>query len=138
MSRLLLLCTVLLAGPLAAQDAAPEAPRYEAWELPGALPLSTSADSVTVMRPVDPWLGRDKALHVGASFLLTLSGQYMLVNKLDATEGEAWPLSATGALAVGLLKEIADSRRARNPLFSWRDLAADAVGVGLGLGLIWL
>ncbi|MEM6785664.1 MAG: hypothetical protein AAF624_18235 [Bacteroidota bacterium] len=134
---------MLLAGPLAAQDAAPEAlhyeaPRYEAWGLPGALPLSTTPDSVTVVRPVDPWLGRDKALHAGASFLLTLSGQYVLVSKLDATEGEAWPLAATGALAVGLLKEVADSRRVRNPLFSWRDLAADAVGVGLGLGLIWL
>ncbi|MEL6772098.1 MAG: hypothetical protein AAFP18_13605 [Bacteroidota bacterium] len=129
---------LLMAASVQAQDTAAVAPRYEAWGLPDTPALTAIADSVVVVRPADPWLGRDKALHAGASFLLTLSGQYVLVNKLEATEGQAWPFAATGALAVGLLKEVADSRRARNPLFSWRDLAADAVGVALGLGVIWL
>ncbi|MEM8559487.1 MAG: hypothetical protein AAGG50_16840 [Bacteroidota bacterium] len=142
--RAILLVALGFAPAVVAQDALPvgKAPRYEAWVPAGLLAdlqvVPLAVDSTRAVRPVDPWLGRDKALHVGASLLLTLSGQYVLVNKLDASEGDAWPLSASGALAVGLLKEVADSRRARNPLFSWRDLAADAVGVGLGLAVIWL
>ncbi|MEM9996805.1 MAG: hypothetical protein AAF809_03805 [Bacteroidota bacterium] len=147
---MLLLVALASGAAVSAQDAwvapdipAKHAPRYEAWVpadglLADVQVVPLAVDSTRAVRSVDPWLGRDKALHVGASLLLTLSGQYVLVNKLDASEGDAWPLSASGALAVGLLKEVADSRRARNPLFSWRDLAADAVGVGLGLAVIWL
>ena len=44
--------------------------------------------------PRDEWLGRDKALHAGGSFLLTLSGQYVLVSKGGLSEDGALPLSA--------------------------------------------
>ena len=80
-------------------------------------------------RPADDWLGRDKALHAGGSFLLTLSGQYVLVAKGGLSEGDALPLSAGAALTLGLLKETVDAGRKTAPLFSWRDLAADALGV---------
>ena len=80
-------------------------------------------------RPADDWLGRDKALHAGGSFLLTLSTQYVLVSKGDLSEGAALPLSAGLALGLGVLKETADASRETAPLFSWRDLAADALGV---------
>ncbi len=86
----------------------------------------------------DPWLGRDKALHAAGSFLLTLSAQYVLTAKLDADEGTALPLAAGMTLSLGLAKEVADSRRPVSPLFSPRDLAADAVGVALAVGLILL
>ena len=88
--------------------------------------------------PRDEWLGRDKALHAGASFLLTLSGQYVLVSKGGLSEDGALPLSAGAALSLGLLKETADASRATAPLFSWRDLAADAVGVLLAVLVIEL
>lgn len=86
----------------------------------------------------DPWLGRDKALHAGGSFLLTLSGQYVLTAKLSAGEGTALPIAAGTTLALGLAKEVVDSRRAVRPHFSTRDLVADAVGVVLAVGLILL
>lgn len=86
----------------------------------------------------DPWLGRDKALHAGGSFLLTLSGQYVLTAKLSATEGTALPIAAGTTLALGLAKEVVDGRRAVRPHFSTRDLLADAVGVALAVGLILL
>ena len=89
-------------------------------------------------RPADAWLGRDKALHAGASFLLTLSGQYVLVSKGGLSEGRALPLSAGAALGLGVLKETADANRGRAPLFSFRDLAADAIGVLLAVLLIEL
>lgn len=88
-----------------------------------------AADS---LRPPDDWLGRDKALHVGASFLLTLSGQYMLTDKAEMTNAAALPLAAGAALALGLAKEVADSRRTVGPHFSLRDLAADVLGVAVG------
>jgi uncharacterized protein YfiM (DUF2279 family) len=86
----------------------------------------------------DPWLGRDKVLHAAGSFLLTLSAQYVLTSKLDTSEDGALPIAAGTALSLGLAKEVADSRRAVRPLFSVRDLVADAVGVALAVGLILL
>ena len=81
--------------------------------------------------PPDDWIARDKALHLGASFLLTLSGQYVLTDKADWSNGRALPVAAGSALALGLVKELADARRPRDPHFCWRDLAADAAGVAL-------
>ena len=86
----------------------------------------------------DEWIARDKALHLGASFLLTLSGQYLLTDKTALGDGDALPVAAGAALALGLLKEVADSRRERDPHFCWRDLAADAAGVALGAAVIAL
>lgn len=99
---------------------------------------TTHSEAVPRTQPVDPWLGRDKALHVSVSFLLTLSGQYFLVSKADFSESNALPISAATALSIGLMKEIMDSQRLRNPHFSWRDMAANAVGVGIGALLIVL
>ena len=86
----------------------------------------------------DEWLARDKALHVGASFLITLSSQYVFENKLELTEGEALPLAMTTALSAGVLKEVLDSQRSLAPHFCTRDLVADAVGVLLAAGIILL
>ncbi len=137
----LLVGLALLAGPrLAAQPADSEPPRYEAYWLPdvpppSALPASPGPADTTETPP-DEWLGRDKALHFGASFLLTLSGQYVLVDKAELSNGRALPISASTALALGLLKEIADSQRRQHPLFSWRDLAADAAGIVLAAAVV--
>ncbi|MGB3542745.1 hypothetical protein [Rubrivirga sp.] len=86
----------------------------------------------------DEWIARDKALHLGGSFLLTLSGQYLLTDKTSLEDGDALPIAAASALALGLLKEVADSQRDQNPHFCWRDLAADAAGVALAAGVIAL
>jgi uncharacterized protein YfiM (DUF2279 family) len=104
-------------------------------EVPVDARLAPAADS---LRPPDLWIARDKAMHASASFLLTLSGQYVLTDKAGLSNGQALPVSAATTLALGVLKEVADSRRARGPHFSWRDLAADAVGVALGaLVAVW-
>lgn len=103
-----------------------------AVDAPAQVPAQQPSD-----RP-DPWLGRDKALHAAGSFLLTLSGQYVLTSKLGASEGAAWPLAAGATLSLGLAKEIMDSRRERAPHFSWRDLAADAAGTALAVVVILL
>lgn len=98
--------------------------------------LSTHSPTDTTL--VDPWLGRDKVLHAAGSFLLTLSAQYVLTAKLSVGADDAVPLAAGATLSLGLAKEVADSRRPVRPLFSTRDLVADAVGVALAVGLILL
>jgi len=95
-------------------------------------PMTRHVAGADSLRPPDLWIARDKAMHASASFLLTLSGQYVLTDKAGLTNGQALPVSAATTLALGVLKEVADSRRAVGPHFSWRDLAADAVGVALG------
>ncbi len=135
---------LLLAAPVAAQDApslraAMLGQRAGVWACGG---VDVDCTEPTVSLPDttlhDPWLGRDKALHAGGSFLLTLSGQYVLTAKLSASEGTALPIAAGTTLALGLAKEVMDSRRAVRPHFSTRDLVADAVGVALAVGLILL
>lgn len=134
--RVPLAALLLFAVPAAAQDA----PTLRAVMLSGwtadAPPQSAPASSDTTLH--DPWIARDKALHAGGSFLLTLSGQYVLTAKLAASEGTALPIAAGTTLALGLAKEVVDSRRAVRPHFSTRDLVADAVGVALAVGLILL
>lgn len=83
-------------------------------------------------RPADDWLGRDKALHAGTSFALTLGGALALRAGMSAAQHDATALAFGTTLALGVTKEIADVRRPAAPLFSWRDLAADAVGAALG------
>ena len=124
-----------LAALLASGSASAQTPRYEGFQIPNQSALERTAPRLapadTTGAPPDDWFGRDKALHVGASFLLTLSGQYVLIEKADLSNERALPVSAGVALALGLAKEVADSQRTRHPLFSWRDLAADAAGVAL-------
>jgi uncharacterized protein YfiM (DUF2279 family) len=100
------------------------------------------ADTTTAPPPrrplseIDPWIAQDKALHLGAGLLITLSGQYVLTQKLDVRERQAWPVAFGSAVAVGLAKEIMDSQRPRNPFFSWRDLVATAAGGAVGVVII--
>ena len=85
----------------------------------------------------DQWLGRDKAKHVAFSALWTLSTQYVLVNKAGWREEHAIPASVGSAAAMGVAKEVYDAGR-RGRTASAKDLAADAVGIGLALTVIVL
>ena len=89
-------------------------------------------------RPPDAWLGFDKAQHAAFSFLWTLGSQYTLVNKIDVSEGRALPFSVGSGAVLGLAKEVYDARWGRHRYFSYRDLAANAVGLALAAGLIAL
>ena len=86
----------------------------------------------------DAWWAADKAKHVGASFLITLSSQYVLTEKKGLSEGAALPLSMGLSAAVGFSKELYDRHTGPAYRFSRRDLAADGVGILLAAGLILL
>lgn len=124
---------VLVAVGAASSSRAQEA---EAYRLPAS--FGSPADTLDAPPPRDPWLGRDKALHAGASFGLAVGAHLALTEGAGMDHEAAVPLAAGFALAAGLAKEYADERRTRRPLFSWRDLAADAVGVGLAIAVVSL
>ncbi len=138
-ARLILAAGIaLVAVPAAAQtdvaatDAAALSYRLPGRPLEALEALSQEARTArpdSLRPPPDDWLGYDKGLHVGASFLLTLSGQYVFTDKAGLSNDGALPFSVGAALALGIAKEVADSRRTSFPLFSLRDLAADALGV---------
>lgn len=110
-------------------------------KLPLASQPETAAFSPTERslrsQPSDSWLGRDKAQHLAFSALWTLSTQYVLVNNADWSESDALPASTGSAAAVGVVKEFYDASRLTNH-FCTRDLVANAVGIGLAVGIISL
>ncbi len=137
MTRALAVAVVLAVGAHAQTPA--DAPvRYESVRLGHGLGPAPVAGTVASPPPGDDWFGRDKALHAGGSFLLTLAGQYVLTDKAALSNGDALPVAAGAALALGLAKEVMDSRRERGPHFCWRDLAADAAGVALAAAVVGL
>lgn len=85
----------------------------------------------------DPWWGRDKALHFGASAAIagTTYGAAALLS--DRAKGRAscvlWGVSV--GLAAGLGKEAADLAGTGHA--STRDLAWDVVGVAAGVAIAW-
>jgi uncharacterized protein YfiM (DUF2279 family) len=80
-----------------------------------------------VQVPGDSWTGEDKFRHAAASWaamVFTYAAARAAHDDADAAIAVALPV--TGAL--GVAKEIVDHRRG-GP-FSFRDLAADALGAG--------
>ena len=82
----------------------------------------------------DPWLGRDKMLHLGVSAALAAGGYSAGSLVWDGT-GERLAAGAGLSLALGVAKELADLAGYGHP--SWRDLAWDVVGTGAGLLVAW-
>lgn len=80
----------------------------------------------------DAWLGRDKALHFGASAVIAGSSYGVGTMFLDGRLGPAI-LGGSVALAAGAAKEGWDALGHGTP--SWRDFAWDAIGTAVGLGI---
>ena len=86
----------------------------------------------------DRWLARDKALHVTYSFLWTLSSQYVLVEKTPLSHDAAIPYALASGFAVGVAKETYDRYWGPTGRFSWRDMVANGIGLGLAAGVMVL
>ncbi len=82
----------------------------------------------------DPWLGKDKALHFGASSLIAASGYTIGAFVFDA-RGHALIAGAALAAAAGIGKETLDLAGYGDP--SWRDLTWDGIGMVAGLVVAW-
>jgi len=141
---LLVLGAALLPDPAGAEDGTPSLEgRAVAFALqygPGAVvePSPTGRVARRGLPSRDEWWARDKAKHLVVSTLWTLSTQYVLVAKAAWSERDALPVSIASAASVGLAKEIYDNRLGPSAHFSWKDLVADAAGIGIGVVVILL
>ncbi len=84
----------------------------------------------------DPWWGRDKALHFGASATIAAGG-YGMGTLIFERRAEAALFGGGIAIGVGAAKEGADALGLGTPSFkdfAW-DVAGAAVGVAIGLAI---
>jgi uncharacterized protein YfiM (DUF2279 family) len=81
----------------------------------------------------DRWIAEDKAKHMLTS-MAVVGFAHSGARMVSLKGNDALVAAAAGAAAAGIWKEFHD-RSAGRP-FSFRDLAWDAVGIGLGLLLV--
>ena len=79
--------------------------------------------------PQDRWLAPDKLRHLTTSAVLT-GVAFQGYDRMSYTSRRAQACAALSALALGVLKEVRDRRKT---YFSWKDLIADLLGIGLGV-----
>lgn len=123
----IILAATLLAGSLYGQTAGPAAPKKD--RSPSAVPAAAV--------PADRWFGRDKAKHVTASMLICGTAGWLIHNRCGRRTPDSRLGGAVFSISLGVLKELMDDRSVNNH-FSWRDIAADLLGVIFGgLLLVW-
>lgn len=135
----LVLIGVLLLAPPAQADASRTPPADSLTAAAVAFELRYGAGKAPSPSTAAPrrGIGADKVKHVFATGLWTLSTQYVLVNKAGWTESEALPASIASGATIGILKELYDASSYTGRA-SIGDLVADAVGIGLAVGVISL
>lgn len=94
-------------------------------------PAIAAADPPTRPDP-DPWWGPDKALHFGASALIT-GGAYGLGTFVSPRLEGRVVFAASIGITAGLMKEVADAAGLGTP--SWKDFAWDLLGTGVAIGI---
>ena len=100
--------------------------------VPAALLLATPAAATAQTRPdPDPWFGRDKALHFGASAVIT-GGGYGITSAFSDSLALRIAFGAGAGLLAGVGKELLDMAGLGTP--SWKDFTWDVLGVAVGVG----
>jgi len=98
-----------------------------------AVSLLLGASEARAAPPIDPFFGRDKALHFSLSAAIA-AGSYGGVSLLGL-HGQTNRLVTAGTitLGIGYTKEVADAMGFGTP--SWKDLVWDIFGTAVGLGV---
>jgi putative lipoprotein len=84
-------------------------------------------------RPVDPFFGRDKALHFSACAVFAGAGYGAAALGGMHDRADRAVMGASVAIGVGLTKEVLDAAGLGTP--SWKDFAWDVLGTLAGLGV---
>ncbi len=89
------------------------------------------------MSPIkkDHWFGEDKAKHVVASFILTGTAVHYCRHRQKWSDEKSVAFGVGLTFSMGMAKEFRDLR-SNTHFFSWKDLTADLVGIGLGVVLL--
>ena len=85
----------------------------------------------------DTWLGKDKAQHFVASFLLVSFGSLWHSDHHDNGPGQDVRFGMGLSLSLGMAKEFRDLS-APGGRFSWKDIVADVAGTVVGGLLLML
>ena len=93
---------------------------------------SIEADSLNTQRQI---IGFDKIQHATVSCLLTLSSQYIMMNKSGLEEGKALSYSVSSSILIGLTKELNDVQPQERP-FDWGDMIANGIGIAIAVLII--
>src|SRR5258708_5118018 len=108
--------------------------RHASMGLAVALACALAAPPASADPDPDPWFGKDKALHFGASAVIS-SGGYAIGTLVFPARYEAMLLGGGVALAAGAGKELLDMTGFGDP--SWRDFTWDVIGTAAGLAVAW-
>ena len=100
-----------------------------------ALAVALAAMPEARAAEADPWFGRDKALHFGATFTLA-GGGYAGAGLRSPRTGVRAATGAGLAFGAGVVKEVYD--RGAGGDASWRDLTWDVVGTATGVLVAWV
>ena len=87
----------------------------------------SSAQPFSAEQSPDRWLAQDKLLHVVLSGALMSAFYHFHQHECDASRASSQILAAQITISIGIAKETKDAR------FSYRDLIADMVGIGVGV-----
>jgi uncharacterized protein YfiM (DUF2279 family) len=124
MQRFLLCVLFLSVAPLLAQDAVPISP-------------DSVVTAVARKRGDDRWLAKDKLDHFATSAFLTGLGFYAIRREMDVTESRAKNSAMVFTFSCGIFKEVYD-KVSKKGIASFKDLTADAAGIGFGFALLSL
>jgi len=83
----------------------------------------------------DPWFGKDKALHLGGTALLSGIGYGLGLGGTDH-RGYSFLIGASVGIGAGAIKELADFGGLGTP--SWKDFTWDVIGTAVGLTVAFL
>lgn len=100
--------------------------------------VAAAAVLLALARPAraeDEWVARDKGLHAAASAVIAAGGYGASAPWIEERAGRV-AVGASVALTAGVAKELWDATGHGDP--SWKDLAADALGTAIGVGLALL
>ncbi len=83
----------------------------------------------------DDWIKPDKGLHLIGSMICFLGSANSLQRFAGKTKNNAVLLGGSFTFSLGVAKELRD-KSYENNIFSFKDLLADLVGIGIGLLII--
>jgi uncharacterized protein YfiM (DUF2279 family) len=80
----------------------------------------------------DSWWARDKRLHIVASAASVGVSYHILHDRWHQGERNSREVGFSLTALMGLIKEVKDLRKAPS-IFSYKDLIADGLGIGVGI-----
>jgi len=83
----------------------------------------------------DSWVGRDKGLHLIGSMISTIAISKTSQTFFNNSHDQSLKLGISITFGLGLGKELWDSTK-KNNKFSYKDLAADIIGILIGSTLL--